>query len=281
MKLIALTSAILMAGLSSVSSAMEPPKAPSVYNNGPTSPVLATTNLSASERAAYALMETIIMVAKAKIHATGCGSTAGTYPVTVQANGEIRPDLPTDNKATITSLGASYELDADLYPSNFRGQKVEVSQPANGVFDGRKVQNTFQEGFYNAANNMLVMSGTTKVQGNNGRLDTYQSSLIKDFYRGSVSDNGDGEFYLIYDWGLEALSKLGYPVNKYWQRSKSRRDDGVNGRTVFVQDRLVGTSKCRILIDTDGTNGEELFWQTGNLIVESVKPSEAVTEFTF
>ena len=104
--------------------------------------------------------------------------------------------------------------------------------------------------------------------------------MIKDFYRGSLN-NASPEYYNIYDWGLQSLDKLGYPVNKYWQRSKSHRDDGTIGRTVFVKDRLVGPTSCRIIIDTTGFNNQDFFQQTGKLKIQTngVTPGAPVPEF--
>ncbi len=108
---------------------------------------------------------------------------------------------------------------------------------------------------------------------------TNVDQVIKDFYRGSL-DNTTVEYYNIYDWGLQSLDKLGYPVNKYWQRSKSHRDDGSIGRTVFVKDRLVGSTSCRILIDTTGFNNQDFFQQTGTIsIIAGVNPGTPVAQF--
>lgn len=291
MKLIALTSAILLAGYSAVASSGQPvpPAPPAAYNGGPSSPLVATTDLSDAERAAYALYETVILVTKAKIHATSCGATAGSYNVDIFANGRLQGASGEDNDVTVTSFGGDYSLDAALQPKvDFRGQAVKINQvPSSGVFDGKAVANAYAEGRYNEANNMLVMDGRVDVVGLSGRFDRYQSRLIKDFYRGALQPGGpsvcntistgerkcEDPYYLIYDWGLEALAKLGYPTNKYWQRSKSRRDNGTIGKTVFVQDRLVGTTSCRIVIDTEGFNNQDIFWQSGTLTVSTDTPS--------
>ena len=280
MKLIALTSAILMTAMSSAAFSMEPPAAPSQYNNGPSSPLVATTNMSDAERAAFALLEGVMIVAKAKIHATSCSATVGTYPASIFTNGLLATDTAADNSITVTSLGGQFKLNADMQPKvAFRGQLVKVSQVGAGQFDGRAVSNLTMNGYYNVANNMLTQSGTVDVVGANGRPDRYAGHLIKDFYRGSL-DSANPEFYLIYDWGLEALKKLGYPVNKYWQRSKARRSDGTSGKIVFVQDRLVGATSCRITIALEGSNQEDFVLMNGDVTVSTAKPSDPVSSFT-
>ena len=118
----------------------------------------------------------------------------------------------------------------------------------------------------------MVTDSTSIVKGINGLPDTFQGKEIKDFY--NATDNTTGLPY-IFDWGLQSLSKLNYPIQKYWQRSKALRDDGVVGRTVFVKDRLVGPNSCRIVIDTSGNNNADYFWQNGTLSISTTQPSPA------
>ena len=255
---------------------VDPTPPPFEYDNGPESPLLTTTDLSDPERAAFALLEGVITVTKAKIHATSCSATVGAYPMSIFANGLLSSDALADNSVTVTSFGGSYRLGADMHAKiAFRGQKVEITQTSAGAFADRAVSNFTSSGYYNVANNMLTQASTVDVVGANGRPDRYAGRLIKDFYRGSL-DNNNPEFYLIYDWGLEALSKLGYPANKYWQRSKVRRSDGASGKIVFVQDRLVGATSCRIQIELDGDNYADYVLMSGSLTVSTKKPSDPV-----
>ena len=250
-------------------------------DDGPKSPLDDTTNLSDAEKAAYALYESVILMTKAKIHATSCDSTAGSYPISIFTNGGLVGDPGEDNTVTVDSPDGSYSLDADPQPEiPLRGQFIGIRQIGSGVFDGHSVSGLSGSGIYNQAKNMLIFNGNTSVVGSNGRPDLYSGTLIKDFCRGS-SNSTDPEFFLIYDYGLEALSKLGYPTDKYWQRSKSRRYDGASGRTVFVQDRLVGATACRIVIDTEGVNSEDVFWQDGTLTVTTDRPGVPVPNLSF
>ncbi|MCB1873322.1 MAG: hypothetical protein KDI49_15205, partial [Gammaproteobacteria bacterium] len=97
--------------------------------------------------------------------------------------------------------------------------------------------------------------------------------VIKDFYMGVPGKAGA---HNIFDWGLQSLDKGSFPVEKYWQRSKTRRSDGGNGQTAFVKDRLVGPSPCRIAIYMEGTNAplSNSFNQVGTLEIKAVLPSE-------
>jgi hypothetical protein len=119
----------------------------------------------------------------------------------------------------------------------------------------------------------------------NWTIDDYTGKVIKDFYMGSAApgETGFTNAHIVYDWGLQALLKKGYPVEKYWQRSKTQRSNGVQGKTVFVKDRLVGVVPCRITIALAGLNQVGIFQQSGSLTISPAPtvPSTAVGEFTF
>jgi len=129
---------------------------------------------------------------------------------------------------------------------------------------------------------MVSNNSTTSLVGINGGIpDIYSGQVIKDFYRGNNVNTSDPLYYDIFDWGLQSVSKLNYPVNKWWQRSASHRDDGVVGRLVWVKDRLVGASSCRITIDTTGYDNLNYFWQggaigSGTLTISTNKPADPV-----
>ena len=108
-------------------------------------------------------------------------------------------------------------------------------------------------------------------------LTRYNGFIIKDFYLLPDNPTTDevNENTFIYDWGLQVVKKNGYPIEKWWQRSKSKRFNGGNSRTVWVKDRLVGLSECRITIDVAGQNSTDGLYQHGTATLERVLPSDA------
>lgn len=285
-KLSILTAAVL-ACTSGIAMAQNPPTAPSpLYDLGPQSPQVAKTDLSLAERTAYANYEAILQIAEARIHAWGCSQSAGTFTVEAFSDGAV--GSPFSNTALVTSPGGLFQVDATsavVDPSQ-RGQQIAVNL-TTGVFNNKSVTNYAGQFAYNYPNNMMDGQSSVNITGLNGRPDRYDGKVIKDFYRGAVSPtNTDGspnpEFYTIYDWGLQSVDKFGFPANKYWQRSKSLRSDGGLGHTVFVKDRLVGATSCRIVIDTTGDNNPDFFSQSGVLKIQpNVLPGAPVPEFTF
>jgi hypothetical protein len=293
-KLTALSAGIL-AGFSAVATAQVPPTVPPIYNGGPQSPLLNTTNLSAAERSAFSLLEGVMQVTEAKIHATSCQTA--NFDVEVYADGSLGSNVPPNggnsifNKIKVTGANGSqapqFELNANLLsPVAGRGQQVQVSLATPGFLGSSRVTQFNATYAFNNVNNMMVTNAVTiGIVGINGGLaDIYTGNVIKDFYHGATSTTNP-EYYNIYDWGLQSVSKLGYPVNKWWQRSKTHRDDGVVGRTVWVKDRLVGASPCRITIDTNGYNNQSYFWQggsigAGTLTIAPVAPAPDTTAWT-
>ncbi|MGD0961256.1 MAG: hypothetical protein ABSB19_15725 [Methylomonas sp.] len=265
----------------------EAPAAPGIYANGPASPNLLVTvvALSDAERTAFALFEGVMQVVEAQIHATTC--TPLSYSVSIYADGSL--NNPTNNLIDIVTVGSNvpeFGLVANVQPESIgRGKQIAVSLAQVGSFNGTAIRSFSSNYVYNNFDNILVGNfATTNLIGINGLPDTYTGDVIKDFYMGNVTDPTNPDYYNVIDWGVQSVSKLGYPVDKWWQRSKTHRDDGDNGRTTFVKDRLVGVTLCRITIDTTGLNdGYNVFWEGysnpdnyGTLTVSPVAPGAPV-----
>ncbi|MCB1881972.1 MAG: hypothetical protein H6964_14055 [Chromatiaceae bacterium] len=265
-----------------------PPAAPIVYHVGPFSPSLSQTNLSEQERVAYALLEGMMQAAEGYIHANGCPTSKLELPLSVYSDALGSPKILGD--ASLGSAPNIFKLNAVADNSgSFRGQFIDVTQslaPLAQFINGKPTANFVNKMIYNSANNMMVGQMAVDTLGINGQLNSFTGYVIKDFYQGEDNREpggddiliGDSDLFLIIDWGLQSLSKEGYPVEKYWQRSKVRRSDGGQGQTVFVKDRLVGVTPCRITVSLAGLNGPSLFQQSGKLIIEYVAPAAGSAE---
>lgn len=265
-------SAAILAGFSTAALSDVPPAVPGMYGPGPASLQFQDLGLSAAERAGYSLAEGIMQMAEATILAkASCSAAAGTYDIVeLFADGS---DDPSANTATVTSPAGSFTLEAALDPiDTFRGQTLEVYSVDPGKLAGTGLKEYSNDISWNSAGTMMVSEGSVKAKGANGIYDLFQLKIIKDFYRDNVRLAPNQSVPVIYDWGLQSVSKLGYPLNKYWQRSKSLRDDGIEGYTHFVKDRLVGSGPCRIELLTTGSNNADFFQQSGTLKISTVKP---------
>ncbi len=263
------TAAAVLLGISTLASA-NPPGAPAIYDNGPAAPLLNMTNMRDTERAAFALYEGLMQATEALVYVKGC--TPFSVPVSAYVDGH------TFNQLEVQTFNG-VRLEATLQPPvpGF-GQNIDVVQaPVAGILNNVAVDSLRGRYTYNHLNNLMLNERTSlRVAGQNGRPDLFYSAAIKDFFHGNTY--GPGQFYEIYDYGLQTLSKNGYPVNKWWQKSKAVRDNGQQGCTVFQKDRLVGVGACRITLSTLGYSQPGLFWQDGNLTVSQVTPSAPDTE---
>ncbi len=266
-----LAAAVAVASVSALASAAPPPDAPPVYAAGPMSPAVNSTNMSAQERAAFALLEGMLQSVEGKIHASGCSPFS--LGLSVYSDALTTPVI---GNAKLGQSPNSIAMNAVGQAPTFRGQAVDVNQAAAGYINGTSVTGYDSTMTYNSANNMMVgYMDQVNVMSINWVPNQFTGYVIKDFYMGIGAD----DTHIVYDWGLQSLSKEGYPVEKYWQRSKTRRSDGGNGQTVFVKDRLVGVTKCRITIALSGLNQYGIFQQSGTLSVSAAAPGDAVPEF--
>lgn len=270
-----LTAAVLM-GISSMASA-NPPGVPEIYNNtnGPATPELNMTNMRTVEKAAFALNEALLQAAESYVYVNGCPSAAEplSVPVTAYAHDPSKVYYIQTDTLNGVKLVATPRTNVKGF-----GQHFDVEQPVLGYLNGKEVYKVRGRYTFNSVNNMMVNEKTQiDIKSQLGGTDTYYSTVIKDFYHGNTYDTA-GNFYEIYDYGLQSLSKFGYPVNKWWQKSKAIRDNGQEACTVFQKDRLVGTSACRIVLATDGVSQPGYFNQTGHLTISALAPNAVDTD---
>jgi len=283
-KLTAITAGILV-GISSAASAQTIPQSltpPIEYSNGPLTPGANTTDISSSEEAAFALFEGILQVTEAKVHADQRNGSCGVFNVPVSINTNSSADGATVS-GTLSAGGIN--LTAVVAPASNQGRGQAVSVTGGGQLNGVPIPSYSSSYVYNGNDDMLVSNYSNTLVIENGAAIGYSGSVIKDFLPGVSTAAAPLDAYNIYDWGLQAVSKLGYPVEKWWQRSISHRSDGTNGRTIFIKDRLVGDIPCRIVLETNGLNDRQDFIQGGGanpgynfgrLTVSQAKPGDAV-----
>lgn len=257
------------------SAADHPFMPPEIYANGPLSPINAKTDLFIPEMAAYAMLEAAMQQVQTVVSANSCINLVGTYDIDLYSDGStFNPD---SNFVVVDSPGSSFKLNAVITNNiQFRGQEISIKQFGNGAFKKVDIANYSARVSYNALGSIMNTNSSTNVRGNDGRFTSYQGLLIHNFYRSTDENSG---LPLILEFAQNSLSKLGYPIENFWQRSKLLRGDGATGRTILVKDRFVGPNACRIIVDLFGDNNLDFFWQTGSLIVTSAVPSDEVVEF--
>ncbi|MEQ1546894.1 hypothetical protein [Methyloglobulus sp.] len=271
-----LVSAILMGTAFTVSAG--PPAPPSPYGSGPLGRS-SSPNMFTSEKAAFAALEGVLQEAEAVIYQGGCAAAAAKSPW----NLSVLVDLDGSGGVDVSSGGnPQFHLDVAqgmpvLQPP---GTVYNVTGLGTNVFAGSSLPVYSTIARYNRTGQMMVQSGNFDVKNVNGNFDKLTGGVIKDFYRTdpmvrSSCIYGCSSVPVIYDWGLQFVSKNTIPQDKWWQRSAATRSDGNIGKTHFVKDRLFSdksTAACQIEIWTKGFNDADGFDQTGTLYIRNVKP---------
>ena len=86
-------------------------------------------------------------------------------------------------------------------------------------------------------------------------------------YRSELTYNGNNTI-MDGDWNTAM-------IEKWWQRSKTKRSDGGIAKTVWVKDRLVGNLSCRITLNLTGINDSGFIDQFGTATISWDEPQDA------
>lgn len=238
------------------------PVVPDLYTDGLTR--LQVPNLTKPERSAFSQMEMIQQLAEAAIQANGCPTTPIVAGLDIYSN-----SLGTGD-STITSSGGELTLQARRTAADsFRGDRYTVA----GSGKLQKTSLVGALGTYRFNKTGSIMEGDSVVNVPNPTAsnspDIFTGRVIKDFFIYKQQYEGVLRDFTL-DWGLQVINKQGYPVSKYWQRSWSLKDDGIEGKTVFKKVRIAGGIPCSITIKTAGYNNPEQFNEQGSLTVAPV-----------
>jgi hypothetical protein len=240
------------------------PAIPQIYKDGLLRVQVA--NPTPVERAAFSLYEAALQVAEALVQTSGCNT-----PIWVAL------DTFTD------STGAG-----DMF---FNGRQLFVTRIANDTFRGDKYRVTGVDaqvmgvpikavvGNYSFNLRGTIMEGDWIANVSNPTAptvpDVFTGKVIKDFFLYNMDVNGVPRDVVL-DWGLQVIDKKGFPASKYWQRSRTIREDGVEGETIFQKTRIAGGPVCSITIATHGNNNPDYFYQQGYLTIKPVSTAVPV-----
>lgn len=191
-----------------------------------------------ADRGAICLVESALSLVASKEHfSPGC--TAKSYALNVESNyfGDGFAALDDKNANGVVNLTNKVSENGN---SPSRGAKCDVR--ATGSLFGTTLTDYVGQHAWARYNQFFIDGADFRLNG-----VPYDEHSIKDFY-GRALDLQTGEQYAggpwIFDWGLEVVTKLGYPVSKWSEQSWYHKWDGVDGKVkVIKQD--VGTN-CTI-----------------------------------
>jgi hypothetical protein len=237
------------------------PSVPKLYTDGLTR--LQVPNLTKPERAIFSAYEAIQQVGEAYVQANGC-------PVSpLKGSVDAFSDQNGTGDVTVVTAGGELKVDVTRVAfDSFRGDTWRV-KAASGKL--AKTNFTGLLGTYTFNRSGSIMTGDALVSVPNpqasGVADLFTARVIKDFYIYKAPYQDVVRDFTL-DWGLQVILKKGYPASKYWQRSWSLKDDGIEGKTVFQKIRIAGGSTCKITIHTSGFNNPEEFNEQGSFSIE-------------
>lgn len=104
----------------------------------------------------------------------------------------------------------------------------------------------------------IFKSGATVVFGG---IDFYDEHNIKDFWRTEENPNS------FRDFGLEVITKYGYPRAKWKQRSRYDRPNGQDGKLHVTKFQITPATGCAIGLDLDVDNAGGVFDAFGTVSV--------------
>jgi hypothetical protein len=228
-------------------------KVPSMFNSGPAA--LTPIKLKSNEITSLVLLESVMEIASLASLAGSCQATEGNYSIALTTDGAI--NKPKTNVVKITTPGNSEPLILNAIidtPDTFRGQTINVRQARNSKLKETLISEYSGSATVNRELTLLTMLSKAKASGQNNQLVPYQNLLVKHFYQEQKADN---KKQYILGWGLISLSKADFPVSQFWVQFKALKAKGQLNRVLLQQDRIVGTSFCRIIIDGTSVTKKE------------------------
>ncbi len=234
--------------------------------------------LTAQERTAFSLLESVTDIVSARIDASTCYDLQGQYHMTLFATGQ-GGDRRQNNMATVelpnqvvTVVGYPKSIVSGVGAMILAGYSFT---PSYNDFD-YLVNNYSATYAFDSTSESLSMA--SDIQLRNPYLVTQllsRTEAITSFSRSALSDPQDG-YATNVGWGMSGLSKSGYGKSKYWQRFKISRDDGTNAETILVTDLLAYRQSCRIKINMSGHNSADNISQEGYLTIDMSNPYDPV-----
>jgi hypothetical protein len=244
------------------------PAVPSIYSAGPLrAPTYTAPGLFVQEKVAFALLESAMQAAEGIVYTAGCTGASGTWDISTEVfdDGSGSLDISSNGVSQLSITGS-----ASAITRSPGGTQVTTSG-SGGLRGNTSVHSS--TAYFNTSGAMMVQSATFNTRSVNGNLDRLSGTVIKDFWK---EQRG---IPVIYDWGLQSVSKNLVPQDKWWQRSVANRSNDIFGYTHFHKDRLYSGKNggaCSIDITMSGTNDADFFGQSGTFVIRKATPPSAV-----
>lgn len=257
-------------------------KMPSIFEAGPTPLAIAKINLKTDETVSLILLESVMQVASLAVLVNSCQSLEGSYPIEITTDGSI--NKPGSNFVIVNSPKKSEPLVLNAIietPGTFRGLKINIRQGKKGKLKETAISEYSADATFNRELTLLSMHGNAKILGQNNIIGLYQNELLKNLYKDKTQDSKSQK---ILGWGMASLLENNFPINTFWARFEAFKSNSQLKTIVLQQDRLTGTSSCRIVIEGTADIKKETekekqksFILKGAMTISRSKPNEGLS----
>ena len=205
-------------------------------------------NLSTAERAAWVGIESAAsLVASVVAKKFSCGGSYGL-------SGTIYAVDPNDDGGDDSTIGGTLtvderDIDIDVeVTDNQRGTNILVTTGGRETIGGEEIRGL--RGDYWFSRDSAIMYGDAVFRIND---DLWDEHIIKDFFVSTVQIGDEPATLGIRDEGIEVITKLDFPVAKWFQTSQYQRFNGIPGKFEVEKNRqqFFGGSTCVIRISGD------------------------------
>lgn len=232
----------------------ESPSVPTIVTAG------VAPRLYPSEQGAFKLMQAATQIIQSNIIQNGCINK--DYPIVVNTEYDGSGSAVLGNGDPANNIVFNVFL-KQVNVNDGRAYTVE----AIGKLSGLTITlNDSSGGSFNIGSSMQEMSSNwTVVNPQTGLKNNYTGTVIKDYKRLTGFDAipvGFSDRPLLNDpailvntvlaYGSDQISKNGYVSAKYWQQSRSWRDDASNSGTYWVMTRITPSNVCSIEFKLEG-----------------------------
>jgi len=229
-----------------------------------------------SEQGAFKALEVATQMIESRIAQKGCEAAVYPFEVHTIYNGSGNATLglfPNPIILNVALGGASVN----------NGRWYTVS--GSGALDGMQMTILKSQGSFNIGSSIQELSTSwTATSSVTTKPDNFSGTLIKDYWRLAALqpipegfDNAGTPVSTVIDYGYQQITKNNYSRTKYWQQSRTWRDDGVNAGTHWVKTRVAPAGlTCVIEVNLQGygespTDNIEGFNEKGTVRVKNVE----------
>jgi len=231
-----------------------------------------------SEQGAFKALEVATQIVESSIVQRGCLNAS--YPF------EVHTIFDGSGNATLGAAPHQVNLAVTLGGTNNNaGRWYNVT--GGGILNGNNsstltIADINGKGSFNIGSTIQELSTSfTATSPVTTTADRFYGTIIKDYWRladlvaiPSGFDDAGTPVSTVVDYGYQQITKNNYVRAKYWQQSRTWRENGVNAGTYWLKTRVTPSNNCAIEVHLEGygvtpADSIEGFNEKGTLVVKT------------